>query len=118
MNSFFVITVMSSDLFPLNTDMDFANRELHGTKSEEYEYGRQQSCSVWIEIPAQMKKSKQENYHGGESSLHCPIFHDVWQHFAIATLQLLCTNADSQFLPVGKIVLSSGRSCVTSPFCD
>jgi len=77
MNSIFVITVMSSDLFPLNTDMDFANRELHGTKSEEYEYGRLQLCSVWIEIPAQMKKSKQENYHGGESSLHCPIFHGV-----------------------------------------
>jgi hypothetical protein len=57
---------------------------------------------VWIEIPAQMKKSKQENYHGGESSLYCPIFHVVWQHFAIATLQLLCTNADSQFLPVEK----------------
>jgi len=78
MNSFLVITMMSSDLFPLNTDMDSENRGSHGTKSEEYEYGRQHSCSLWIAIPAHMKKSKQENYRGGESSHHCPIFHDVW----------------------------------------
>jgi len=58
--------------------MDSEKRESHGTKSEEYEYGRQHSCSLWIEIPAQMKKTKQENYHGGESSHHCPIFLNVW----------------------------------------
>lgn len=38
-----------------------------------------------------------------------------WQHFAIGTAEHVCANADSQILPVGKIVLSSGRLRVTSP---
>jgi hypothetical protein len=76
MNSFLVITMMSPDLFPLSTNMDFGNRkESHGTKSEEYEYGRQQPCCLWLEIPAQIKQSEQEHYHGGECNLYCPIYH-------------------------------------------